>query len=124
MLRRAHILAYRTIAFDEMKTISAHKPANTIIVDVREKEELSKGIIPNSVNIPLSKLEQTLNDSTEHEFLTNYNIPKPDPQDKNLLFYCAAGVRSLKACIIAENHGFDATNYVGGFTEWSVKSTQ
>lgn len=36
-------------------------------------------------------------ESTPEKFLEKYNIPKPD-KDQRIVFSCAKGIRSLKAC--------------------------
>ena len=54
-----------------------------IVIDVRTPEEYSRGHIENSVNIPLDKLEQSLD-------LLN-------DKEKTIITCCASGMRSEKA---------------------------
>ena len=53
------------------------------MIDVRTPEEYSRGHIENSVNIPLDKLEQSLD-------LLN-------DKEKTIITCCASGMRSEKA---------------------------
>lgn len=56
--------------------------ADALLIDVREPHEYGAGHIPNAVNIPLSQLNNKLND-----------IPK----DHKVLLYCQSGMRSRQA---------------------------
>ncbi len=69
---------------------------NGILLDVRTKEEYADGHIPNSINIPLSNIEQI-----------DYST------DKNLYVYCHSGARSSQACSILKDMGYNAIN-IGG----------
>lgn len=40
-----------------------------------------------------------------NEFLGKYNAPKPD-KDQIIVFSCAKGIRSLKACQLVANLGY------------------
>jgi rhodanese-related sulfurtransferase len=41
------------------------------------------------------------------------------PVDKQLVFSCAAGIRSLRAIELAQAAGLDAdAHYAGGFKDW------
>ncbi|XP_050537367.1 rhodanese domain-containing protein CG4456-like isoform X2 [Daktulosphaira vitifoliae] len=78
----------------------------TLIIDVREKEEInSSGTLPNSINIPLKEVDTALS-LTDEEFEKQYNVPKPNLIETEIIFSCAAGVRSYKAATIAKGKGF------------------
>lgn len=68
------------------------------IIDVRTKEEYSAGHIPESINIPL------------HDLL---NSLKKITKDKPLIVCCASGMRSASAKNILLSKGF-ASVYNGG----------
>jgi len=75
-----------------------------MLVDVREPHEFAMGHIPGSVSMPLSRFEP--------EALAV-------PVDKQLVFSCAAGIRSLRAIELAQAAGLDAdAHYAGGFKDW------
>ncbi|MFA5552951.1 MAG: CoA-disulfide reductase [Phycisphaerae bacterium] len=71
------------------------------ILDVRDPKELTQGMIPNSVNIPLDELRQRLSEL---------------PKDKTIHTYCDVGIRSYIAARILEQHGFDSKNISGGYS--------
>ncbi|CAI6362496.1 unnamed protein product [Macrosiphum euphorbiae] len=89
-----------------------------LIIDVRTKEELAAtGVLPNSYNIPLDELN-TAFESTPDKFLEMYNIPKPD-KDQRIVFSCAKGIRSLKACRYVADLGYkNLFNYTEGWFGW------
>lgn len=73
---------------------------NAVLIDVRTKEEYDQGHIPNSINLPLSELDQILRE-----------VP-----DKNtpLFVYCQSGSRSARAVKSMKKAGYvDVTN-IGG----------
>ncbi|MDB2092066.1 MULTISPECIES: rhodanese-like domain-containing protein [Clostridium] len=65
-----------------------------VILDVRRYNEFKAGNIPNSINIPVEELEW------EIEQLEDY-------KDKPILVYCRAGHRSVVACNILNDAGFE-----------------
>ena len=65
-----------------------------VILDVRRYNEFKTGNIPNSINIPVEELEW------EIEQLEDY-------KDKPILVYCRAGHRSVVACNILNDAGFE-----------------
>jgi len=91
---------------------------DVLIIDVRTKEELAAtGVLPNSYNIPLDELN-TAFESAPEKFLEKYNIPKPD-KDRKIVFSCAKGIRSLKACRYIADLGYkNLFNYTEGWFGW------
>ena len=72
------------IKFSDLKTISNEN--NLLLIDLREIHEIEhKASLPNSTNIPYSKLQ---------EFVTS---KKDEIKNKILVFYCAIGERSALA---------------------------
>ncbi|SFD12223.1 CoA-disulfide reductase [Clostridium uliginosum] len=72
---------------------------NSIILDVREEFELVTGKLDNTINIPLGKLRDRLNE-----------IPK----DKKIYVTCQVGLRGYIACRLLEQHEIKCTNIDGG----------
>lgn len=64
---------------------------NYLILDVREEAELLALSIDGALNIPLGQLRQ--------------NLDKLD-KEKNIIIFCAVGVRAYNAARILMNHGF------------------
>lgn len=95
---------YKTINASEFKIINNEE---ITLIDVRNKNELLSGIIPNSIHINI------LNSSFKSK------INKLD-QSKTYIVYCRSGIRSARACQIMEKLGFkDVYNLKGGIQAWN-----
>lgn len=80
----------------------------TLLVDVREKDELaiSSYDVKNQINIPLSELEQRFTEI---------------PTDQTVILACRAGARSARAIQFLVQNGFNEElliNLQGGITAW------
>ena len=83
---------------------------NSVVVDVRNPDEWVAGHVKGAIHIPV---DEVLNRVDEL------------PQDKNLLFICAAGVRSALACEMAASMGVTAErlfNIEEGTPTWIERS--
>ena len=78
-----------------------------VLVDCRETEELTAGVLPGSVHIPRSYLE------------TRIEGVVPD-RSQRVILYCASGVRSvLGAHTLTAEMGYEEVeSMAGGFTLW------
>ena len=104
-------------AMQEIKTISAHdalkmvEDNNCNLIDIRESNELeSTGKVKNSVHIPRGKLEIYLD--------PNSALYQQGVLDKNkeLVLFCAGGVRSALAVKTLKNMGYEKIPHIeGGF---------
>lgn len=73
---------------------------DVLFLDVRNEEELPKVSLPNSIQIPLSDLEE--------------NLDQLD-SNKTILVYCQSGIRSKKAAeILKKNQFLKVQSIVGG----------
>ena len=80
---------------------------NGVVLDVRTKEEVEEGVIPNAIHIDIYKGQEFIND-----------VERLD-KSKNYYVYCKSGGRSAQACAIMNQLGFDnAYNLMGGITKW------
>ncbi len=78
----------------------------TILLDVRQSEEIARGRIPGSTALPLTQLEERIETAI------------PD-RDRRVLVYCASGVRSQRACRILRGMGYsNVASVSGGLTAW------
>ena len=77
--------------------------AGAQLVDVREISEYEKGHAPGALHIPYQELERRLDRL---------------PAGRDIVLYCASGVRSSLAVSILERHGIEAANLRGGFNSW------
>ena len=75
-----------------------------ILVDVRNDDEVARGVIPGAMHIQLQMLP------VQYEKLMNANT---------VVFYCQSGVRSAHAADFAVNKGVkDVFHLIGGVTAW------
>lgn len=75
-----------------------------VLVDVRNDDEVARGIIPGAIHIQLSMLP------VEYEKLVNANT---------VVFYCHSGVRSAHAADFATSKGLkNVFNLTGGILAW------
>jgi rhodanese-related sulfurtransferase len=77
-----------------------------LVVDVREPHEFAAGHIPGSVSMPLSSF---------------HPADLPDAEGQQIVFSCAAGVRSRNALLMAQAAGLTLdAHYAGGFKDWAM----
>jgi rhodanese-related sulfurtransferase len=86
---------YYRIDSNEARRMLDSNPANTVVVDVRRDDEWVSGHVKGAIHIPIDDLTDRIGEV---------------PQDKKVLFICAAGVRSGLACEIAAAMGYDTEN--------------
>lgn len=86
--------------------ISLINNENTVLLDVREMNEVNSGMINNAIHIPLSSINKRL---------TELDRYKNDP----VLVYCRSGNRSGSVCRTLTGRGFEKVyNLVGGIMAW------
>lgn len=111
--------------YKDVKKIVSEKDKypNTLVVDVREPVEYKEGSIPGAINVPFKSSPGALGLSPE-EFEENFGFEKPS-KDKELIFYCLAGVRSTAAEELANTFGYKHRgNYVGSYEDWVSHENQ
>jgi len=80
------------------------RPAETIVLDVREPEEYEHGHVPGAINLPQADLASRLDEI---------------PRDCPLVLICRSGARSLRAAQFLRQVGFEqVTNVRGGTEAW------
>lgn len=84
------------IVMEDLKNYDKNKQ---IILDVREEVEVATGKIDNSINVPLSELRKRF-----------IELPK----DKEILIYCAVGLRGYIASRFLLQNGYRVKNIAGG----------
>lgn len=78
-----------------------------LLLDCRRDEELKISAIDGALHIPLDQLPKRLSELDEHE-------------DKDIVVFCHAGVRSFKAAIYLRDEGFEtARSMHKGINEWA-----
>lgn len=102
LLSRGLVFAYDEITEKELKEKMAK--GGVVLLDVRENDEVANCKIPESIHIPLAEV--------------NARFKELDPQ-KEIVVYCAAGVRSARASKILDGAGFKKVkNLKGGIGNW------
>lgn len=77
---------------DQFTAIAKSKPKDTIIIDVRDKDETAKGMLKTAINIPTQEIGGRLSE-----------IPK----DKKIIVHCQTGVRASMAYQTLKEAGYD-----------------
>ncbi|GAX91144.1 rhodanese-like domain-containing protein [Effusibacillus lacus] len=81
-----------------------------VLLDVRQPEEYEAGHIPGAVLIPLGELESRIDELDK---------------EKEYLVICRSGRRSVMACHLLNERGFDKLfNLQGGMLEWTAEVTR
>ena len=75
-----------------------------LLIDVREPHEYEANSIPTAINLPITSHPDALL-LTEEEFQDQFGFAKP-PVNKEVVFFCKAGVRSSAAAGIARQAGY------------------
>lgn len=95
------------VQVDPADVVTRRRAGNEMVfVDVRERGELmASGKIEGALHIPLRDVP------SRHSEI---------PRDKEVVVYCAAGMRSLDAAMFLRDQGFDrALSLSGGIGGWS-----
>ena len=81
------------------------------LVDVRERDEQAKGIIPGAVALPRGILEVNIDKITTDK-------------DRKLVLYCGGGSRSALAALNLKKMGFrNVFSLAGGYRDWREGDT-
>jgi rhodanese-related sulfurtransferase len=88
------------VFFTEWDIVELYDPKKTLLLDVREEAEYQIYALPEALNIPLGQLRSRLSE-----------IDK----DKEIVIFCAIGVRAYNAARILMANGFQNVKvYPGG----------
>ena len=90
---------FKTLTPGEVRDMLREKTSAYVLVDVREDNEWANGRIPGAIHAPLSRFAEAA---------------KRIPKDKQVIFYCASGMRSKSALRRAKEHGLLADAHLGG----------
>lgn len=110
-------MTIKSVDFDTVRSLKDNR--STLLVDVREPEELKEtGVLPASINIPLGEVENALKTMGDKEFHSKYGHNKP-ASETPLVFSCRSGKRSEMAAKTAVSLGYkNVSNYTGGWLDW------
>jgi rhodanese-related sulfurtransferase len=100
----------KSITSDALRVFMEERnESDYVLVDVRQPKEYESGHIPGAVFLPLLELERKL-----------FSLPG----DRDLVFYCHSGGRSLSAALLAADAEVtvkDVYNLEGGILAWDGK---
>lgn len=91
------------IAIDEFKKYAASLPANAVILDVRNADEVKTGMIPSAINISAEEIKDKVAE-----------IPK----DKLVITQCSTGVRAEMAYHALKELGFTNVKFLNAKIEF------
>jgi rhodanese-related sulfurtransferase len=92
--------AVREVSLDELRA----RPADAVVVDVREPDEFLSGHVPGAVNLPQAELATRLAEV---------------PRDRPVFVICQGGFRSLRAAQFLRQCGLaDVASVTGGTGAW------
>lgn len=90
----------KNILYDH--AISLIEKNHVVVIDVREPNEIKNKEFPNSINIPINNISEKIQEIV------------PD-KEQPILVYCSSGSRSIFACQILADYGYNKVyNLQGG----------
>jgi adenylyltransferase/sulfurtransferase len=99
------LAAIRRISAPELQVLLVRQSEPLMLIDVREPREFAASHLDGSVNIPVSQFQNRVDEL---------------PKDRQLIFICRSGARSLAACGLAARAGATAlTHLEGGLLAWA-----
>lgn len=96
----------KTITWNEVNEYDKDK---IILLDVREKSEVENGTIEGSINIPLNSLRNNLDKLNKN---------------KEIIVYCAVGLRGHIAARILNQNGYKVKNITGGYITYKISENK
>lgn len=86
------------------RDIDQARQNGSLLIDVRTPEEFSLGSIPGALNYPLDSLREHLDEL---------------PKDREIITFCAIGLRGYLALRILTGNGFKTRNLSGGYKTYA-----
>ncbi|KAH7385567.1 Rhodanese-like domain-containing protein [Phaeosphaeria sp. MPI-PUGE-AT-0046c] len=110
----------KAYSFEDVLAILETPSSSRLLIDVREPHEFDANSIPTAINIPVTSQPDALLLDAD-EFQERFGFAKP-PLNKEVVFFCKAGVRSGAAAGIARQAGYqNIGEYRGSFLDWQRK---
>ncbi|MDM7859305.1 rhodanese-like domain-containing protein [Alteromonas sp. ASW11-36] len=102
-------------ACDDVARELAENP-EAIVIDIRETEEVTLGMIAGAVHIPRGVLEMEI---TDHKSVKHSDNPLQTLASKSIYLYCRSGARSALAAKSLNAMGLSQVwSMAGGFNLW------
>ncbi len=100
-----NVLTGKVNQVNYQQLITMPKDGSITFLDVRSEFEYARGYAEGFINLPVDNLRRRINEL---------------PKDKKVIVMCQSGLRSYLATRILKQNGFDAYNFVGGYTFYNV----
>lgn len=103
-------MAAQNVRAGDVATVQWHElppfsPSESVILDVRRRDERERGYLPGSISIPLDELRSRLGEL---------------PKDQEIVVSCQTGQRAYFACRLLSQHGFRVRNLSGAWRTWNA----
>lgn len=103
----------REVSIEEFET---HRPADAVVIDVREPDEFADEHIPGAVNIPRGVIEAEVEPVEE---MGGRVAPELHDPHRPIYLYCRSGGRSALAAHALQEMGFTRIfSIAGGILAW------
>ena len=91
-----------------------------VVIDVRTERELkADGKLPGSHNIPIAKIADAF-ELSSNDFFKKFGFEKPSKNHKNVVFTCQIGGRAKFARKLLQKQGYNYLRvYEGSFVDWT-----
>jgi len=105
------LLEKRAVASNRPKRLITGKEARRLVadgamlIDVRSPKEFANGHIPGAVNLPIDGFER--------------HVGELLGENREMVLYCAAGVRCNKAAVLLQEAGSTGVHQLGTLARWS-----
>jgi phage shock protein E len=100
--------AFQNVNAATLEKMTQENPG-VVLLDVRTAQEVAKGVIPGAVHIDVSR----------PDFIEKINQLD---KSKSYVVYCHSGRRSVNACNMMANEGFQQLyNLQGGILSWNTR---
>mmetsp|Transcript_12687 Transcript_12687/g.24396 ORF Transcript_12687/g.24396 Transcript_12687/m.24396 type:complete len:206 (-) Transcript_12687:34-651(-) len=112
----------KQILMEHEEMVSADLESPYFIMDVRTEPEVQQTgkLGPSVPTLPVQLMMPPYNawQMDDEDFEEAFGFAKPS-KDLTMVFSCAAGIRSVSACKMAQQAGYKkCINYMGGANEW------
>lgn len=106
--------AKATITERSVRDVHDNRDAGTLLVDIREPAEFSRGHIPGAILIPRGLLEFEILPAVQR---TRADV---EPENCEIVLYCGTGGRSALAAKSLDDMGFrNVSSMDGGIVAWA-----
>ncbi len=100
----AYLMLMKHVGKAPVDTVKALVSKGAPLIDVRTKEEFTRGHLDGAKNIPLGELST--------------RVEEIGPKEQPVVVYCRSGARSRAARLALEKQGFSQVADLGAMSRW------